>query len=146
VRPKKKRTKIIVLFFSFSDAPSPCACAHLTSSLFTLVMKFHDRQSSERCIRKLISCHCFEKTCMIWNDFLFLITDDCDFHPQTCTNCLVFRGCKHIKNIFEDVSSTKKTDCHDITEILLKVALNTITLTPSQYHYLLFIKLSMFGT
>jgi hypothetical protein len=26
------------------------------------------------------------------------------------------------------VSSTNKTDCHDITEILLKVALNTITL------------------
>jgi hypothetical protein len=28
------------------------------------------------------------------------------------------------------VTSTNKTDCHDITEILLKVALNTITLTP----------------
>jgi len=29
--------------------------------------------------------------------------------------------------------SSNKTDCHDITEILLKVALNTITLT----HYVL---------
>ena len=28
------------------------------------------------------------------------------------------------------VSSTNKTDRHDITEILLKVALNTITHTP----------------
>ena len=28
------------------------------------------------------------------------------------------------------VSSTNKTDCHDIAEILLKVALNAITLTP----------------
>jgi len=27
------------------------------------------------------------------------------------------------------VFSTNKTDCHDITEILLKVVLNTITLT-----------------
>jgi hypothetical protein len=27
------------------------------------------------------------------------------------------------------VSSTNKTDCHDIAEILLKVVLNTITLT-----------------
>jgi hypothetical protein len=27
------------------------------------------------------------------------------------------------------VSSTNKTDCHDITEILLKVALNTINIT-----------------
>jgi hypothetical protein len=32
------------------------------TSLFTLVMKFHDWQSSERCIRKLISRHCLEKT------------------------------------------------------------------------------------
>jgi len=31
------------------------------------------------------------------------------------------------------VSSTNKTDCHDVTEILLKVALNTIPLTPSHY-------------
>ena len=29
------------------------------------------------------------------------------------------------------VSSTNKTDHHDITDILLKVALNTITLTPT---------------
>jgi hypothetical protein len=77
--------------------------------LFTLVMKFHDRQSSERCIRKLISRHCLEKTCTRWNDFLFLITDDCDFRPQTCTNGLVFRECKHIKNIFEDVYFTKNS-------------------------------------
>jgi hypothetical protein len=53
-----------------------------------LVMKFHDRQLSERCIRKLISRHCLEKTHTRWNDFLFLITDDCDFRPQTCTNGL----------------------------------------------------------
>jgi hypothetical protein len=28
------------------------------------------------------------------------------------------------------VFSTNKADCHDIAEILLKVALNTITITP----------------
>ena len=33
------------------------------------------------------------------------------------------------------VSSTNKTDCHDITEILLKVVLNTLTLTPLLYCY-----------
>ena len=32
------------------------------------------------------------------------------------------------------VSSTKKTDRHDIAEILLKVALNTITLTLTLYN------------
>ena len=74
--------------------------------LFTLVMKFHDRQSSERCIRKLIS---LDKTRTRWNDFLFLITDDRDFRPQTCTNGLVFRECKHMKNIFEDVYFTKNS-------------------------------------
>jgi hypothetical protein len=77
--------------------------------MFTLVMKFHDRQSSERCIRKLISRHCLDKTRTRWNDFLFLITDDRDFRPQTCTNGLVFRECKHIKNIFEDVYFTKNS-------------------------------------
>jgi hypothetical protein len=41
----------------------------------------------------------------------------------TCGRSLVF-----------SVSFTDKTDCHDITEILLKVALNTITLTTSFYH------------
>jgi hypothetical protein len=33
-------------------------------------------------------------------------------------------------------SSTNKTDCHDITELLLKVALNTITLTITLFHIL----------
>jgi hypothetical protein len=33
------------------------------------------------------------------------------------------------------VSSTNKTDSHDITEILLKVALNTITLTLEEWHH-----------
>ena len=31
------------------------------------------------------------------------------------------------------VSSTNKTDLHDISKILLKVALNNITVTPTQY-------------
>jgi len=30
------------------------------------------------------------------------------------------------------VSSINKTDCHDITEILLKVVLNTINLKPNK--------------
>ena len=77
--------------------------------LFTLVMKFHDRQSSERCIRKLISRHCHDKTRTRWNDFLFLITYDRGFRPQTCTNGLVFRECKHIKNSFEDVYFTNNS-------------------------------------
>ena len=34
---------------------------------------------------------------------------------------------------FSPVSSTNKTDCYNITEILLKVALNTITLTPVEF-------------
>ena len=34
---------------------------------------------------------------------------------------------------FSPVSSSHETDCHDITEILLKVALNTITLTQKPF-------------
>ena len=89
--------------------PEWCMCSPQHTSLFTLVMKFHDRQSSKRCIRKLISRHCLEKTLTRWNDYLFLITDDRDFRPQTCTNGLAFRECKHIKNIFEDVYFTKNS-------------------------------------
>ena len=88
------------------------------TNLFTLVMKFHDRQSSERCIRKLISRHYLDKTRTRWNDFLLLITDYRDFRPQTCTNGLVFMECKHIKNILEDVYFTK-TSFH----ITLKITL-----------------------
>jgi hypothetical protein len=33
------------------------------------------------------------------------------------------------------VSSTNEIDCHDITDILLKVALNTITLISAFSHY-----------
>jgi hypothetical protein len=40
----------------------------------------------------------------------------------TCDRSVVFSG-----------SSTSKTDCHDITEILLKVALNTIKQTNIMY-------------
>ena len=78
-------------------------------TLFTLVMKFHDWQLSERCIWKLISRHCLDKTRTRWNDLLFLITDDRDVRLQTCTNGLVFRECKHIKNSFEDVYFTESS-------------------------------------
>jgi hypothetical protein len=36
-------------------------------------------------------------------------------------------------SLVTQVSSTNKTDRHDITEILLKVALNTITITPKNW-------------
>jgi len=98
-------------------------------SLFTLMMKFHDWQSSERCIRKLIRRHCLEKTCTRWNDFLFLITDDRDFHPQTCTNGLVFRECKHIKNIFEDVYFSKNSFHITLSFKITKVMLNAMILS-----------------
>ena len=94
-------------------------------TLITLVVKFHDRQSSERCIRKLISRHCLEKTRTRWNDFLFLITDDRNHRPQTCTNGLVFRECKHIKNIFEDVYFTENS-FHNTLKFSFKIYNNII--------------------
>ena len=39
------------------------------------------------------------------------------------------------------VSSTNKTDHHDIAEILLKVALNTIDLTPDPFNVVIIIRL-----
>jgi hypothetical protein len=46
----------------------------------------------------------------------------------TCDRSVVFIGTL--------VSSTNKTDCHDITEILLKVVLNTIALVMLMHFYI----------
>jgi hypothetical protein len=56
--------------------------------------------------KEIISCMLYlEDYQLQW----ILITDDRDFRPQTCTNGLVFKECKHIKNIFEDVYFTKNS-------------------------------------
>ena len=94
-------------FFLFYEAKARNFFPTLGGQIIYFIYK--KLQSSERCIRKLISCHCLDKTRTRCNDFLFLITDDRDFRPQTYTNGLVFRECKHIKNIFEDVYFTKNS-------------------------------------
>ena len=52
----------------------------------------------------------------------------------------MFFPCIHIHVFFSGYSgsSTNKTDCHDITEILLKVALNTINQTKQTLVYSLY--------
>ena len=65
------------------------------------------------------------------------------YHHESCefesANCEVYSICDKVGRRLATgrwfspgtpVSSTNATDRHDITEILLKVALNTITLTP----------------
>ena len=44
------------------------------------------------------------------------------------------------------VSSTNKTDCHNITEILMKVALKTITLNKGEFQWVIEHQLSNFAT
>ena len=44
------------------------------------------------------------------------------------------------------ISSTNKTNFHDITEILLKVALNTINLNPTSFTSVLFMIVIQMGT
>jgi len=59
----------------------------------------------------------------------------CEFKPYSCRSVLDTTLCdKNCQRLatgwwFSPVSSTNKTDHHDITEILLKVALNTINQT-----------------
>jgi hypothetical protein len=67
--------------------------------------------------------------------FKFHILQICIFHID-CKGLLIMNiseilisGLRHVVG-FTPVSSTNKTDRYDITEILLKVALNTITLIP----------------
>ena len=64
----------------------------------------------------------------------------CEFEPRSLQGVLYTTLCDKVCQWLATgrwfspgtpVSSTNKTDRHDITEILLKVALNTTTLTPS---------------
>jgi uncharacterized membrane protein len=95
---------------------------------------------------KIINCNEFHSDLISlferWNDFLFLITDDRDFRPQTCTNGLIFRECKHtcIKNIFEDVYFTKNSYFKGIILVLKEVkflaflALQSVLLAKKLFH------------
>ena len=66
-----------------------------------------------------------------------MINTYCEFEPRSWRGVLDATLCdlRQIGSWFPPVtpvSSTNKTDLHDITEILLKVALSIITLTLSQ--------------
>ena len=67
---------------------------------------------------------------------LWMIVQICEFEShsdKSFNKTLCDKVCQWLTNgslvIFSPVSSTNKTDRHDISEILLKVALNTKTLT-----------------
>jgi hypothetical protein len=68
-----------------------------------------------------------------------ITTDVANWNPTQakCTRYnIMWESLSDLRQVdgFFQVSSTNKTDCHDITEILLKVTLNTINLTlPYQY-------------
>ena len=57
----------------------------------------------------------------------------CEFEPYSgevySIQYYVIKFVSDLRQVCDFLSSTNKTDCHDIAEILLKVALNTIALT-----------------
>ena len=62
-----------------------------------------------------------------------------DVHSPPCDRALCDKICQGLATGWwfspgTPVSSTNKTDHHDITEILLKVALNTVTLALLRYN------------
>jgi len=59
----------------------------------------------------------------------------CEFESGRGTHHFVIKFLSDLRQIgcFSEVSSTNKTDCHDIAEIVLKVALNTIKQTTKQH-------------
>ena len=68
------------------------------------------------------------------------ITTNCEFESHSWQSVLNTALCDKVSQLFAvsqwfspgtPVSSTNKTNCHNITEILLKVVLNTIILTPN---------------
>jgi hypothetical protein len=76
----------------FSNPRWNCMC-YYTKVYFIIIPTIHKkyRKQNKQPKRKLIR----------------QIIYDRDFRLQICTNGLVFRECKHIKNIFEDVYFTK---------------------------------------
>jgi hypothetical protein len=57
-----------------------------------------------------------------------ILSQSCEFESHSWRGVLDTTLCDKVCQS-TPISSTNKTDHHDITEILLKVALNTITLT-----------------
>jgi hypothetical protein len=73
-----------------------------------------------------------------------ITTKSCEFEPRSWQGVLDTTLCDKVCQWLATgqwfspgtlVSSTNKTDCHDITEILLKVALNTINLNWVHCYY-----------
>ena len=63
----------------------------------------------------------------------FLNSSEQQWQGVLDTTLYVIKVCqRHVSGFLRVLlfSSTNKTDCHDITEIILEVALNTITPTP----------------
>jgi hypothetical protein len=79
-------------------------------------------------------------TVMFTFHYLILINDLDGLRPLTSVHKLSHSPLTWICNVIPSASSTNKTDCHDTTEILLKVALNTITLTLVHYYLWLVIR------
>ena len=56
------------------------------------------------------------------------------FGPTSCDEVCQWLTTGQCFSLGTPISSTNKTDCHDIAEILLKVVLNTINLNLIQWH------------
>ena len=65
-------------------------------------------------------------TCLFIGSYVLLLRHDC-CDPVNKFNPATLCACRIAGPGFQPVSSTNKTDRHDITEILLKVALSTKT-------------------
>ena len=66
-----------------------------------------------------------------------ITTKSCEFESHSWWG--VFNTHYVINSVTYDrsvTSSTNKTECHDITEILLKVALNTIDISPQIFYHI----------
>jgi hypothetical protein len=96
-------------------------------SLDTKLFNFRDRQGRDRMVLVVV----FTTICAISVYHLY----SCEFESRSWQSVLDTTLCDKVCHWLAaglwfspgtPVSSTNKTDCHDITEILLEVALNTI--------------------
>ena len=89
--------------------------------MFVLNSRWHTIQGATYLMGFVGPIECMSPCCLL----VYCFNVDIDLQWLSAVRC-IFSG--------TPVSSTNKTDRHDITEILLKVAFNTKTLTPNPKH------------
>ena len=132
-----------ILFYSHSRINRPGSKYKCIVERTCLFVNFHPKKTVLICeichVNKISCCWQWMEVIIITKWIMNYLCNQC-LSPlklwvcivlmARCTRYNIMWSSLSVISLGTPVSSTNKTDCHDVTEILLKVALNIITLTP----------------